>query len=171
MSVQDKKVVEFHYSLKLQDGQQVESSFDGEPMAYLHGANNIISGLESAMTGRAAGDRFEVTLAPEQAYGPRNEGNIQRLPLKRLGQTTRPRPGQVLTLQTKNGMVQVTVLKVGRFNVDVDANHPLAGQSLTFDIEIVSVRDASPEELSHGHVHGPGGHDHGGHDHDGHDHD
>ena len=108
-----------------------------------------------------AGDEFSVTVQPEEAYGARTEANIQRIPLKRLGKMARPEAGQVLGLQTNQGPVQVTVVKVGKFNIDVDANHPLSGQALTFDVEIVSVRDATEEETSHGHAHGPGGHDHG----------
>jgi FKBP-type peptidyl-prolyl cis-trans isomerase SlyD len=161
MTIGKNKVVEFHYSLSNESGDPLDSSRERQPMAYLHGAGNIIPGLEKAMAGRVAGDHFEVTVAPEEAYGVRNEGNVQRIPLKRLGQLARPRPGQVLSLQTQQGPVQVTVVKVGRFNVDVDANHPLAGQVLNFEVDVVSVRDATPEELSHGHAHGPGGHHHG----------
>lgn len=160
MNVQDQKVVDFHYTLTNEQGETVESSREREPMSYLHGAGNIIPGLEKAMEGRSAGDRFEVTVPPEEAYGERREANVQRIPLKHLGKMPKPRPGQILGLQTRQGPMQVTVLKVGRFNVDVDANHPLAGQSLTFDVEIIGVRDASEEETSHGHAHGPGGHHH-----------
>ncbi len=160
MNIEDQKVVDFHYTLTNEQGETVESSRERDPMSYLHGANNIIPGLEQAMNGRAAGDTFEVTVQPADAYGERQEANVQRIPLKRLGKIPRPRPGQILGLQTQKGPVQVTVIKVGRFNVDVDANHPLAGQALTFDVEIVGVRDATEEEISHGHAHGPGGHQH-----------
>jgi FKBP-type peptidyl-prolyl cis-trans isomerase SlyD len=161
MIVEKDKVVTFHYTLKDADGEEMESSRDREPMSYLHGANNIVVGLEKAMEGREAGDTFEVTIEPEEAYGVRNEGNIQRIPLKRLKGLGKIVPGQVLNLQTNQGPVQVTTVKVGRFNVDVDANHPLAGATLTFDVEITGIRDASEEEAEHGHAHGPGGHDHG----------
>lgn len=161
MIVEKDKVVTFHYTLKDADGQEMESSRDREPMSYLHGASNIVVGLEKAMEGREAGDTFEVTIEPEEAYGVRNEGNIQRIPLKRLKGLGKIVPGQILNLQTNQGPVQVTTVKVGRFNVDVDANHPLAGATLTFDVEITGIRDASKEEAEHGHAHGPGGHDHG----------
>lgn len=161
MNIEDKKVVAFHYTLTDENGGTVESSREREPMSYLHGAGNIIPGLEKAMAGRAAGERFEVTVQPAEGYGERKEANVQRIPLKHLGKMPRPRPGQILGLQTQQGPVQVTVLKVGRFNIDVDANHPLSGQVLNFDVEIVDVRDATEEEVSHGHVHGPGGHAHG----------
>ena len=161
MIVEKSKVVSFHYTLKNEAGEELETSRDKQAMSYLHGANNIIPGLENAMAGREAGDAFSVTVAPEEAYGERREANVQRVPLKRLRGAGQLRPGQILNLQTQQGPVQVTVLKVGRFNVDVDANHPLAGQQLTFDVEITEIRDATEEETKHGHAHGPGGHQHG----------
>ena len=160
MIVEKGKVVNFHYTLKNADGEEMESSRERDPMTYLHGSNNIIVGLEKAMEGRTTGDTFEVTVEPEEAYGVRNDVNIQRIPLKRLKGLGKIMPGQILNLQTNEGPVQVTVVKVGRFNVDVDANHPLAGQKLTFDVEITDIREASAEETEHGHVHGPGGHQH-----------
>lgn len=160
MIVEKSKVVSFHYTLKNSTGEEMESSREKEPMSYLHGSNNIIVGLEKAMEGRSAGDEFSVTVEPEDAYGIRNENNVQRVSLKRLKGVGKLTPGQVLNLQTNKGPVQVTVLKVGRFNVDVDGNHPLAGMQLTFDVEITAVRDASEEETKHGHAHGPGGHQH-----------
>jgi len=160
MIAEKDKVVTFHYTLKNSEGEQMETSRDKQPMSYLHGANNIIIGLEKAMEGHAVKDEFSVTVAPEEAYGKRNEANVQRIPLKRLKGIGKISPGQILNLQTNQGPVQVTVLRVGRFNVDVDANHPLAGQALTFEIEITDIREASEEELTHRHVHGPGGHHH-----------
>ena len=161
MNINNKKVVSFHYILKNDQGEEIESSREGEsPMIYLHGAGNIIPGLEKAMEGKAAGDQFEVTVGPAEAYGERNEGAIQRVPAKHFGEGRRLKPGQLVILNTQQGPRQVTVLKVGRFNIDVDANHPLAGQSLTFDVEVTDVRDATEEEVSHGHVHGPGGVEH-----------
>lgn len=160
MIVEKNKVVSFHYTLKNSDGAEMESSREKDAMNYLHGANNIIPGLEKAMEGHETGDEFSATIEPEEAYGIRNENNVQRIPLKRLKGIGKVSVGQVLNLQTDKGQVQVTVLKVGRFNVDVDGNHPLAGQTLTFEVEIMEVRDASEEEAKHGHVHGPGGHQH-----------
>jgi len=160
MIIEDKKVVSFHYELTNQEGAQLESSRDKEPMTYLHGANNIIPGLEKAMVGKSAGDKFQITVEPAEAYGERKEANIQRISAKHFKNLRKLAPGQVVGLQTKQGPVQVTVVKIGRFNVDVDANHPLAGQALTFDVEVTAVRDASEEETAHGHVHGPGGVDH-----------
>jgi FKBP-type peptidyl-prolyl cis-trans isomerase SlyD len=160
MIVEKDKVVSFHYTLKNSDGEEMESSRERDPMSYLHGANNIIPGLEKAMEGRAVEDAFSVTVEPEEAYGVRNENNIQRIPLKRLQGAGKISRGQILNLQIQQGPVQVTVLKVGRFNVDVDGNHPLAGEQLTFEVEITAIREASEEESKHGHAHGPGGHQH-----------
>ncbi len=160
MIAEKDKVVTFHYTLKNAAGDEMESSRDRDPMSYLHGANNIISGLEKAMLGHEVNDKFSVTVEPEEAYGVRAEDNIQRIPLKRLKGLGKIAVGQILNLQTNKGPVQVTVVKMGRFNVDVDANHPLAGETLTFDVEITDIRDASEEEAKHGHAHGPGGHQH-----------
>lgn len=160
MTVKENKVVSFHYTLSNQGGEQIESSKEREPMSYLHGANNIIPGLEKAMTGRSVGDEFQVTVAAAEAYGERNEDKLHRIPAKHFKNPNRLMPGQIVALQTQQGQMQVTVVKVGRFNVDVDANHPLAGQALTFDVEVTGIRDASEEENAHGHVHGPGGVDH-----------
>lgn len=160
MIAEKNMVVSFHYTLKNAEGEEMESSLEKDPMSYLHGAGNIIPGLEKAMEGHAVGDTFSVTVEPEDAYGIRNEKNVQRVPLKRLKGIGKVSAGQILNLQTKQGPVQVTVLKVGRFHVDVDGNHPLAGTQLTFDVEITDIRESSEEEGKHGHAHGPGGHQH-----------
>lgn len=160
MNITRHSVVSFHYTLKNAQGQQLDSSREGDAMTYLHGSGNIIKGLEQAMEGKSPGDSFVVTVQPAEAYGEHQPGNVQRIPTKHFRNARDLQPGQVLGLQTKQGPVQVTVLKVGRFNVDVDANHPLAGQTLTFDVEVTEVREASDEEKAHGHVHGPGGHHH-----------
>ena len=160
MNVSKDTVVTFHYTLKNADGEEMESSAGRDPMSYLQGGNNIIVGLEKAMEGHAIGDKFSVTVEPEEAYGVRVDENIQRIPLKRLKGLGKIKVDQILNLQTDRGPVQVTVVKVGRFNVDVDANHPLAGETLTFNVDIADIREASEEEIEHGHVHGPGGHQH-----------
>lgn len=157
MMIEDKKVVTFHYNLSDAQGELIESSRDRDPMVYLHGSGNIVRGLEKAMAGKSAGDRFEVTVEPAQGYGERNEEGVQRISVKHFKNTGKLTPGQQVILQTKQGQVQVTVVKVGRFNVDVDRNHPLAGQTLVFDVEVTNIRDATAEEISHGHAHGPGG--------------
>jgi FKBP-type peptidyl-prolyl cis-trans isomerase SlyD len=153
-------VVSFHYTLRNDAGEELESSRGGEPSAYLHGAGNIIPGLEEAMSGRAAGDVFSATVPPERAYGLRRENREQRVPVKHLLFRGKLRPGMAVQLNTSEGRVPVTVLKAGKFSADVDTNHPLAGQALTFDVEIVEVRPATAEEIAHRHAHGPGGHHH-----------
>lgn len=157
MLIADKKVASFHYTLSNEQGEQIESSRERQPMSYLHGARNIIPGLEKALTGKAAGEQFQVTIPPEEAYGERRTDQVQRVPAKHFRDARQLKPGRLVSIQTRRGPVQATVVKVGRFNIDVDTNHPLAGQTLTFDVEVVEVRDATAEEIAHGHVHGPGG--------------
>ena len=157
MIVADKKVVSFHYTLTNAAGKELESTRERQPMTYLHGAHNIIPGLEKALIGKVVGDCFQVTVEPADAYGEHRPGNIQRIPAKHFRDPRRLEPGQAVSIQTQRGPVQASVVKVGRFNVDVDTNHPLAGQTLTFDVEVTAVRDATDEEISHGHVHGAGG--------------
>jgi len=129
-------------------------------MTFLFGHNNILPALETEFDGKKEGDQFQVTLPPEKAYGLRNEESIQRIPIKHLATKGKLQKGMAVKVNTDKGMRDVTVVKVGRFNVDVDTNHPLAGLTLTFDISIEEVRDAEAEELAHGHVHGVGGHHH-----------
>ncbi len=153
-------VVYFHYTLRDSGGEERETSRGGEPSVYLHGAGNIIPGLEAAMTGKAAGDTFSATLSPDQAYGPHRPDRVQRVPVKHLSFKGKLRPGMVVQLNTRDGRLPVTVIKAGRHSAEVDTNHPLAGQALTFEIEVVEVRAATPEEVAHRHAHGPGGHHH-----------
>ncbi len=112
------------------------------------------------MRGKAAGDVFSATVAPTEAYGLRDPNKAQRVPMKHLAFKGKLRAGAVVQLSTSEGMRPVTVTKAGRHSADIDTNHPLAGQTLTFDIEVMEVRAASAEELAHGHAHGPGGHHH-----------
>lgn len=162
--IADDKVVTFHYKLRDAEESFTESSAGREPVVYLHGRANIVPGLEREMTGKTSGGRFTTTIPPEHAYGLRDESAVQRVPIKHLATRGKLSPGQVVGVNTSQGMRQARVLKIGHFNVDLDLNHPLAGKTLIFDIEIVEVRDATPEELAHGHAHGPGGaHDDAGH--------
>jgi FKBP-type peptidyl-prolyl cis-trans isomerase SlyD len=153
-------VVSFHYTLRDDTGKELETSRGGDPATYLHGANNIIPGLESAMTGRAGGDNFSATVSPEDGYGLRDPDKAQRVPIKHLSFKGKLRPGAAVQLSTSEGMRAVTVVKAGRHTADIDTNHPLAGQTLVFEIEVLETRSASAEEMAHGHVHGPGGHQH-----------
>jgi FKBP-type peptidyl-prolyl cis-trans isomerase SlyD len=139
--------------------EPIEDSRQGDALAILHGHGNIIPGLERAFEGRAAGERFEADVAAADAYGERRVGLVQRVPKKHFGDRHLA-PGMQVVLNTNFGPRAVTVEKVGLSVVDVDLNHPMAGKDLHFDIEIVEVREASAEELEHGHVHGAGGHHH-----------
>ena len=155
-------VVSIHYMVSDAAGVAIESSRErGEPIAVLLGRGGLIAGVERALEGRTAGERFSVTVAPEEAYGPRREDAIQRVPKKYFQRSERLKPGMATTLALKEGGQQaVMVHKVGMTTIDVDTNHPLAGRTLSFDIEVVEVREAQPEELAHGHAHGPQGHAH-----------
>lgn len=158
MPIEKNQVVLFHYSVRDEQGNVIENSRGGEPNAYLHGHGGIVQGLEEALEGREAGDTFSVTVAPEKAYGPRKADAVQRVPVKHLMGARRWKPGMVAQVQTEKGPRHVVVAKVGLKFVDVDTNHPMAGKTLTFDIEVIDVRAADAEEISHGHAHGPGGH-------------
>lgn len=160
MKIDKGTVVGFHYTLRGEDGEELETSRGGDPSVYLHGHHNVMPGLESAMAGHVAGDVFTVELSADEAYGQRDPGRRQRVPMKHLVFRGRLRPGVVAQLNTSEGMRPVTVIKAGRHSADIDTNHPLAGRALSFDIEVLEVRAASAEELAHGHAHGPGGHQH-----------
>ena len=160
MSICKNTVVYFHYGLTDAQGTLLESSRDGEPSAYLHGAANILPGVETALEDKTAGDTISVTLPPEQAYGPRREDQVRRVPVKHLIYQGKLRPGLTVQVNTSEGRKPATVEKAGKFGADIDTNHPMAGQTLTFTIDVMRLRDASPEEIAHRHVHGPGGHQH-----------
>lgn len=159
MKIQKDHVVRFHYAVSEAGAAPIEDSRHGEPLAILHGHGNIIPGLEKAFEGRETGERFVADIAAADAYGERREGLVQRVPKKHFGDR-HLQPGMQVVLNTNFGPRAVTVEKVGLSVVDVDLNHPMAGKDLHFDIEIVEVREATPEELEHGHVHGEGGHHH-----------
>jgi FKBP-type peptidyl-prolyl cis-trans isomerase SlyD len=160
MKIEKNCVVSFHYDLSDETGQPIESSRERTPLAVLFGFGNVIEGIETALANRQAGDRFQVTVPPEQGYGPRREDHVQRVPKKYFQKSERLRPGVQAALSTKDGPRAVTVIKVGESVVDVDLNHPMAGKVLNFDIEITEVRAASEDEIAHGHAHAPGGHHH-----------
>jgi FKBP-type peptidyl-prolyl cis-trans isomerase SlyD len=157
MQIEKNKVVTFHYRLK-EEGKEdiIETSHGVEPMNYLHGYGGILNGLEKAMDGRQSSDQFTLSLTPEEAYGLRHQVDPQRIQIKHLaGKHKKLKPGQMVAVNTKGGTREVTIVKVGKFNVDVDTNHPLAGKTLVFDIDIIDVRDATAEEIAHRHAHGP----------------
>lgn len=160
MEISKDCVVQFHYTLKDDQGETLESSRDGDPMAYLHGHGNLIKGLEAAMEGKQVGNSFPVTVAPQDGYGELQQGMEQRISVKHMMGAQRWKKGMTGWVSTDKGQRQFTVIKVGKFMADVDFNHPLAGKTLVFDVEVVDVRSATSEEIAHGHAHGVGGHHH-----------
>lgn len=162
MGIQNNQVVSFHYALSelTDDGVEValESTRNGMPVSILMGHQNMLPKVEAAMLDREVGDKFDIELQPEQAYGRRYEEAVQRVPIKHLLTKGKLRVGQLVRINSKPQPQDARVVKVGKFNVDVDANHPLAGKTIKFDIEIISVRDASEEEIDHGHAHTDGNH-------------
>lgn len=160
MNIAKDSVVRFQYSIKDETNAVVDSSDKTEPMTYLHGHQGLLPALEEVLEGKAVGDQLEVSLSPEQGFGERVENAEQRVPVKHLGGAKKWKPGMKATVHTENGHREVTVLKVGHTMATVDTNHPFAGKSLNFNIDIIEVRQASAEEIAHGHAHGPGGHHH-----------
>lgn len=154
-------VVQFNYTLTNDAGEQLDKSEAGAPLAYLHGHANIIPGLEKELEGKSAGESLKVTVEPAEAYGEYNEQMVQEVPREMFQGVDSIEAGMQFQAQGDAGQMQiVTVKAVEDDKVFVDANHPLAGQTLTFDVEIVEVRAATEDELSHGHAHGVGGHHH-----------
>ncbi len=160
MQIADNRVITLNYTLKDDQGNIIDSSQDGS-FAYLHGAANIIPGLESALLGKSAGDAFSVTIEPAQGYGERNEAMTQVVPRNMFETDAQIEVGMQFHAESPDGHpIQVTVVAVSDEDVTVDANHPLAGVNLNFDITVLDIREATAEEIEHGHVHGAGGHQH-----------
>ena len=158
--IEANKVVHFHYTLTDDDGNVIDSSEGREPMPYLHGFQNIVPGLEREMTGKSAGESFQVVVAPADGYGE-HTAEPQGIPRSQFPPDLDIQPGMVFQAQSPDGqVVRLSVLGVQDDMVVVSDGHPLAGMNLNFAIEIVSIRDASDEEMAHGHPHGPGGHHH-----------
>jgi FKBP-type peptidyl-prolyl cis-trans isomerase SlyD len=126
--------------------------YEQDPAIYLHGHGNIFAALETALEGKVTGDNISITLKPEEAYGYRNELPTQRVPIKHLVPNRKSRRRDVFQLETDRGHQNVVILKVGKFNIDVDFNHPLAGKTLRFEIEVGNIRNATQDELDHGHA-------------------
>jgi FKBP-type peptidyl-prolyl cis-trans isomerase SlyD len=160
MQIAKDKVASIEYTLTDAAGQVLDSSVGGDPLAYLHGAGNIIPGLEKALEGKVVGDAFKVSIAPADGYGEKDDSLLQTVPRRMFAGVDEIEVGMQFHAQTDHGMQVITVANVEGDNVTVDGNHPLAGQTLNFDVKVVEVRAASTEELEHGHVHGAGGHHH-----------
>lgn len=154
-------VVTFHYTLTDKGGQVLDSSQGSDPLVYLHGYSQIVPGLENALVGKAAGAAFKVEVSPNEGYGDRNEQMVITLPRTQGNLPDDIAVGFVVELVSPEGdEIPARVVKLNETDITLDANHPLAGETLYFDIELTSVRGATKEELEHGHAHGPGGHQH-----------
>jgi FKBP-type peptidyl-prolyl cis-trans isomerase SlyD len=160
MSISNNSVASIHYTLTDGEGKVIDSSQGQEPLAYLHGAGNIIPGLEKALAGKVVGDKFKVSIPAAEAYGVRDDNMVQELPSNMFSGIDKIEVGMEFHAETEHGLQVVTVTKVEGDTVTIDGNHPLAGVDLTFDVEVADVRDATQEELDHGHAHGAGGHHH-----------
>lgn len=156
MQITKNKVAAIHYTLRDDKGTVIDSSEGREPLTYLHGAGNLIIGMEEGLEGKAKGDKLQLKIEPAKGYGEKDPGMIQKVPRSAFG-GQEVKPG--MKFSTNQGHT-VTVTEVGLENITVDANHELAGVPLNFDVEIMDVRNATEEEISHGHVHGAGGHHH-----------
>lgn len=162
MTVTKNKVVRIHYTLKGSEGEVLDSSEGRDPLAYIQGVGNLIPGLEEKLEGKAAGDKVDAAIEPEKAYGERSEDNLHVVPLSSFESEgdEKLEEGMQVRVQTNQGESIAGVSKIDGEDVTLDLNHPLAGETLHFNVDVVEVRDATEEELEHGHVHGEGGHQH-----------
>ena len=156
MQIAKHKVASIHYTLTDNDGKVLDSSSGREPLHYIQGIGNLIPGMEEGLEGKKQGDKFNLKVSPEKGYGVKSDELIQKVPRSAFGDQKIEKGMQ---FQTNQGGV-VTVTNVGLSEITVDANHPLAGVELNFAVEVISIREATEDELAHGHVHGPGGHHH-----------
>ena len=160
MEIADQRVVYIHYTLTDDQGEVLDRSEPSSPLAYLYGSGNIIPGREKALAGKTKGDKLDVTIPPEEAYGLRRDELVQQLPRRMFKGIGDLKVGMRLHAQSDHGPQVVTVAQIAGDMVTIDANHALAGQTLRFAVEVAEVRAATAEEMSHGHVHGEGGHHH-----------
>ena len=158
MQVAENMAVSIHYTLTNDDGEVLDSSIGDEPLIYLHGTGNIIPGLEDALLGKAVGDKFNVRIAAEDAYGEQNNEIIQVISREMFEGIDEIEVGMQFHADVSTGSGEVTVVKIEGDNITIDGNHPLAGLALTFDVEVVAARPATKEEAEHGHIHGAGCH-------------
>jgi FKBP-type peptidyl-prolyl cis-trans isomerase SlyD len=156
MQITKHKVASIHYTLTDNDGNVLDSSSGREPLTYIQGIGNLIPGMEEGLEGKTKGEKFNIKVSPEKGYGVKDDALTQKVPRSAFG-TQEVKVG--MQFQTNQGGV-VTVTHVGLAEITVDANHPLAGVELNFAVEVLEIRNATDEEISHGHVHGPGGHHH-----------
>ncbi|HKP60389.1 MAG TPA: peptidylprolyl isomerase [Polyangiales bacterium] len=160
MEIANNTAVWLQYTLRDDAGEVLDASEHDEPLVYIHGQGDIVPGLEKALQGKSVGSKFKVSVSPEEGYGVREEAKVQKVPRGAFEDDADLEPGMQFQAQGPDGIDIVTVLEVSGDDVTIDANHPLAGKQLHFEIEVVEVRVATEEELEHGHVHGPDGHHH-----------
>jgi len=159
MQISAQKVVSIHYTLTDNDGNVLDSSSNGEPLNYIQGVGALIAGMEEGLEGKTKGDKLLLKIAPEKGYGIHQPEMIQQVPMSAFGGQM-VSPGMQFEAGTEEQRFIVTVTDVNEEFATIDGNHPLAGVDLNFDVEVLEVREATSEELEHGHVHGPGGHQH-----------
>lgn len=157
MKISANKVVVLHYAVSDSEDTLIDSSYDHNPLSIIQGTGYLIPGLENALEGHETGDKFEVSVAADQAYGQREDNFVQAIPREMFGGIDDLEIGSQLRAETDDGEQTVIVIAIDDDVVTVDGNHPLAGIDLKFDVEIIEVRDATADELTHGHVHGEGG--------------
>lgn len=161
MKIADNMAVLIHYTLKNDAGEVLDTSEGEEALAYIHGQGDLVEGLETALVGKGKGEKLHVKVSPELGYGVREDGRVRSVPRESFEDGVDIEPGMRFQTRGDDGLIEiVTVTQVTDSAVTIDANHPLAGENLHFDVEVVDVRKATDEELAHGHIHGAGGHHH-----------
>lgn len=160
MKIDKHSVVSMHYTLKNQEGMVLDSSEGREPLVYLHGVGALIPGLENELNGKTSGEKLQAVIAPENAYGEIRKDLLHVVPKSGFQGDEELMEGMQVQLDTDQGPAIAVVAKINGEEVTLDLNHPLAGMTLYFDVEVVDVREASKDEIDHGHVHGHGGHHH-----------
>ncbi|MCF2946787.1 FKBP-type peptidyl-prolyl cis-trans isomerase [Paraglaciecola aquimarina] len=163
MQISKGTVVQFHYKISDLEGQELESNFGHEAVAYLHGYNNMMPGIEKSLESMAKGNEIEVELEAAETYGEIQPNSEQRVSVKHLASADKKvkwKAGMTAVVNTEQGQREVTIIKVGKFMATIDTNHPLAGKTLKFELKVEDVRAATDEEIEHGHAHGVGGHHH-----------
>ncbi|GLS25467.1 FKBP-type peptidyl-prolyl cis-trans isomerase [Marinibactrum halimedae] len=161
MTIAEKKVVSIHYTLKNDDGEIVDSSEGHPPLEYLHGAANIVIGLEKALLGKSVGDKLQVVVEPEEGYGEFRPELVQQIPASSFGGVDELAVGMAFHAESSDGTPQIVeIIEIDGDDVTINGNPPLAGQRLHFEVEVTDIRDATEEEIDHGHAHGVGGEQH-----------
>ena len=153
MKISKNNVATIHYTLKDDNGNVLDSSSGTDPLSYIHGQGQIIPGLENALENKSQGEKFTITISPENGYGERNEQMVQVVPKTEFQDASKIVEGMQFQVDTDDGPIVLTVIEVRNDEIVLDGNHPLAGVTLHFDIEVCDIREATEEELQHGHIH------------------